>query len=407
MSGFTAAYLARLEAWSLAAFLIQGAFLLLSWKIWSRTNASSDLRHRVACAHLGALALLAPITVAIAHMAIAHAASPAAGPSRLAGRAPLSVQADAALMVAWAPALIWSAGALWMLAALVRDLRRSMTLKTWPAEPAVEAAVRRLSSRRQIAPFQVREAQVTSPQVLGWPNPVLLVPPAARFDLPSAQRDALLLHELAHIERNDFAWNLAQRLLLAALWFHPAAWAIHRAVALERELRCDALAVRCGADRADLAKGLVRLAEGGLSPRLGMAAGGGGDLTRRVRHLTTPAANSSVGWATLLFSGAALCLTVPLALVPAAVDPVVGGLHNASDFGGVIRIGARDAAGEFEVAIRQGRVIEASLASNRVPTHHIVQRGDQVTLLDPLRRPAVTLQVAPQGAIRWRSRTAD
>ncbi len=94
----------------------------------------------------------------------------------------------------------------------------------------------------------------------------------------------MLLHELAHVERRDFAMNLLQRVVLVVLWFQPAAWALYHSLSREREACCDQLAVTRGAS----APALVRLAESRLPRAVAMAAAGGGDLSWRVNLLLSP-----------------------------------------------------------------------------------------------------------------------
>lgn len=405
MTGFTAAYIARLEAWTLVAFLFQGGLIMLCWSVWRRWETSPVLRHRLACAHLALLAMLGLITPITIHWSLARRASPDLGPSPLRALPPLSVDADAALLVASLPLAIWSMGAAWMLVRLACDLQAAIRQPTRPAAHEVVSALGRLRTKDVASRLDVREADVLSPQVVGWPHAVLLVPPADLFRLPARQRDALLLHELAHVRQGDFAWNVLQRIVLALLWFHPAAWALGRSIARERELRCDALAVAFGACQTSLAKGLVNLGLNAGAPRLGMAAGAG-DLAERIDSLLSPQIRRPKPVARMILI-ATLAVVVTPALAPATIDPVALALHNASQFGALIRIGARDGAGSFDVAVRQGRVVEARIAASDIPPERILQHGGQVVLLDEARRPQLSLEVAPQGTIRWRSRSAD
>ena len=63
---------------------------------------------------------------------------------------------------------------------------------------------------------------VQVPAVIGWLRPILLVPAAALADLAPQQLEALLLHELAHIRRHDYAVNLLQTFVETLLFYHPA-----------------------------------------------------------------------------------------------------------------------------------------------------------------------------------------
>jgi beta-lactamase regulating signal transducer with metallopeptidase domain len=77
-------------------------------------------------------------------------------------------------------------------------------------------------------------AEVDSPVTFGFIAPVILLP--ERFPSMDARfQSAIACHELLHIRRHDWAHHLAEEILRAALWFHPAiVWLIAR-VRLARE----------------------------------------------------------------------------------------------------------------------------------------------------------------------------
>ncbi|MBV9146656.1 MAG: M56 family metallopeptidase, partial [Acidobacteria bacterium] len=80
----------------------------------------------------------------------------------------------------------------------------------------------------------------------------------------------VILHELGHLRRWDDWTNLAQRVVRALLFFHPAVWWIDSRLSLEREMACDDLVLsRTGNARA-YAECLVALAEKAAA-RSGMA----------------------------------------------------------------------------------------------------------------------------------------
>jgi hypothetical protein len=69
-------------------------------------------------------------------------------------------------------------------------------------------------------------------------------------------------HELAHIRRADYLWNLLQTLVETLFFFHPAVWWVSRRVREERELCCDDIAVEeACSDPTVYASALLRLEE--------------------------------------------------------------------------------------------------------------------------------------------------
>lgn len=407
---FTIAYLARLDLWWVATVAIQGVLILGSWHAWKRSlaDASAGLRHRLACVHFAALAVLPAATVAVVHLTVAGMGTEISRASPMTGlaRSPW----DGSDAWRWtAPALLlWLAGAMVMALRLALDARRAARLRREPAPAEWVSAVDRLG-RGWMPGVPLYVAAVTVPQVVGICRPVLLAPRDLAARLPVAERDAVLLHELAHVCRRDFLWNLLQRFVLVLVWFQPAAWLLHGQLARERELCCDALAVRHGASPLVLGRALVRLAENHARRDLSMGIAGRGELTIRVHrllglHEAGGVRCRSVGVAAAL---SLLCVSAIGLGRTGLADPAIGDLYIASAMGPTVYIAAHDPAGMFTLRVRQGRVVQASVDRRRVLAEDIVQEGHRVTLLGTARMPIVSLQVTPQGRIYWKARPGD
>lgn len=98
--------------------------------------------------------------------------------------------------------------------------------------------------------------------VLGILKPLILVPADLLDRLRADQLSLVLMHELAHVRRCDNLWLLLQRLVTAALFFHPALWLCGRMLRRESEQACDDLVV-CATSRPEAyARGLTLVAEG-------------------------------------------------------------------------------------------------------------------------------------------------
>ena len=94
------------------------------------------------------------------------------------------------------------------------------------------------------APAEFRiSSQVDSPVTFGFLAPVVLLP--ERFaSLDPRFQSAIACHELLHVRRRDWAHHIAEEVLRAVFWFHPAiAWLISR-VRLAREQVVDLEVVR-------------------------------------------------------------------------------------------------------------------------------------------------------------------
>ncbi|MET0392169.1 MAG: M56 family metallopeptidase [Chitinophagaceae bacterium] len=80
---------------------------------------------------------------------------------------------------------------------------------------------------------------ITSPVTVGYIRPIILLPLAAVNHLNPSQIEAVLLHELSHIRRNDYFINLLTRLVQTLLYFNPFVKAFIRIIGREREKSCD------------------------------------------------------------------------------------------------------------------------------------------------------------------------
>ena len=83
-------------------------------------------------------------------------------------------------------------------------------------------------------------------------RPRLIVPAALWATLDTPARDALLLHELAHLKRGDHRVRLLELLATGLYWWHPALWWARRGLHRAEERCVDALVVatRPGSARA-------------------------------------------------------------------------------------------------------------------------------------------------------------
>lgn len=114
-------------------------------------------------------------------------------------------------------------------------------------------------------------AKVLTPMVIGTFSPVVLIPIGLLSGFSTAQVEAILAHELAHIRRNDYLINMLQSFVEVIFFFHPAIWWISEKVRAEREHCCDDIALEVCGDKMSLAHALVKVAEWQATPGLAMA----------------------------------------------------------------------------------------------------------------------------------------
>lgn len=84
-------------------------------------------------------------------------------------------------------------------------------------------------------------ADVPSPLGWGWLNPVILIDRDTIRD--PGEAEAVLAHELAHVERRDWLVMILARIAVAIFWFNPLMWLLERHLVDEGEQAADARAL--------------------------------------------------------------------------------------------------------------------------------------------------------------------
>jgi bla regulator protein blaR1 len=115
----------------------------------------------------------------------------------------------------------------------------------------------------------LRSPNVPVPITLGVVNPVIVLPESL---LAETDRDLLcsaIGHELVHVARRDYLWNLVFETIYLPLSFHPAAALVRRRIRQTRELCCDDIVATKVLNAKTYARSLMRLiGSTPLSPRL-------------------------------------------------------------------------------------------------------------------------------------------
>ena len=155
--------------------------------------------------------------------------------------------------VSWASWLVlaWAGLVVAQFGHLVRQWRRLTRLldRASPlADPALLGLIAEASARLglQNQPRAVVAEFAGSPFVCGATRPTLVLPSRLIEALNPARWRAVLLHELAHVRRGDLIWGWIPELAKRAYPFHPVAYWVAYQSRLERELACDAIALRHG-----------------------------------------------------------------------------------------------------------------------------------------------------------------
>lgn len=299
-------------AWTLLHFLWQGSLVWACTALALRFCWRSRAQVRYSLALLGLVAcLLLPVGTylylhprALAQASIQSLPEPASAPT--APSVPISTQAMATPndpsmnLDRFLPWIVRG----WFIGSLLLALRLSggwigLRWLSRKGQAGPDAWWKRLDRMARAlglwhTPRMLLSNSITSPLVVGWIRPILMVPAGLFTGLDPTAVEALLAHELAHIRRHDYLVNLVQCVVEILLFYHPAVWWISRRIRIEREHCCDDVAVAWCEDPLLFAEALNHLRERpSRSPMPAMAAGGG-DLMFRIKRLLAPEAIAPV-----------------------------------------------------------------------------------------------------------------
>lgn len=151
-------------------------------------------------------------------------------------------QVAEAFLYAYLLILCHRASVLWRAWRRTRAIRRSAYARelTTPLSTALAQSG---------AAFRMRSAtvlcsrEVTTPLTMGVLRPVVVLPESFYEESRTQVLTAVLAHEMAHIRRRDYLFNLLFELIHTPVAFHPAAALVKRRLAETRELACDEMVV--------------------------------------------------------------------------------------------------------------------------------------------------------------------
>jgi bla regulator protein blaR1 len=98
---------------------------------------------------------------------------------------------------------------------------------------------------------------IKTPLSLGFFKPVLLFPVSVFTGFSTKEIEAIIAHELAHVIRHDYFFNVLQSMLEIFFFYNPAVWIISSQIRNERENSCDNIAIELTGDKVAFAKALA------------------------------------------------------------------------------------------------------------------------------------------------------
>ena len=153
----------------------------------------------------------------------------------------------------------------------------------------LQEAVQHMSISKKVSIWL--SSMVDTPLTIGFWKPIILLPIAAVNNLTIEQTEAIILHELNHIKRNDYLVNLLIACTDIILFFNPFAQLLSGIIRREREHSCDDLVLQFRYDASHYAKALLTLEQSRCTaaPALAVAATGKSNtfLLNRVKRMLT------------------------------------------------------------------------------------------------------------------------
>jgi bla regulator protein BlaR1 len=292
--------LVKAIGWSILHSLWQGAIiyaiLFIALMAWPKTNAR--VKHNFAFGSLVLMLLSFCVTfislfelptdgAAIKNIAINQIAYQDL--TRLSGSFNIKTEAYFPVIV-----LVYLIGISFQLIVLLsgyqklKQLKQASTLAV-PAEwkAIFELTLSQLKINKSVKFYL--SAKVNVPLVVGYFKPVVLFPVVLATQLDAKQVEAILIHELSHIRRNDYLINLVKTCIETLLFFNPFVWLTTKFIHIEREHACDDLVVNFTGTPLTYAHALLKLEllKDKQTPALSLAATGTNQhLYQRIKRIT-------------------------------------------------------------------------------------------------------------------------
>ncbi len=203
---------------------------------------------------------------------------------------------DSALTRLWQPLPVYLTAGVLLVSAALAARRLGSWCWHWSKRRSSASLLCVRSHRGRQVRIVIDPAHVGPPYAAGVLAPYVVFSAQYHAQLSPAEREACLLHELAHVAHLDTLFSPLLALLGDVLWFLPGARAVVNRIRAVMELRADAAAVEGGADAHALASVLVVSGEQMRAAVPGVGLVRQSLLARRVRRLLHVVAEPAPRW---------------------------------------------------------------------------------------------------------------
>ncbi len=173
----------------------------------------------------------------------------------------------------------------------------------------------------------VVSSRITEPGVWRVFRPIVVVPEGVAELLSDEELEAVMLHEMIHVERWDNLVAILQRIVCCVLWFHPLVWLLDRRLTAEREQSCDDTVIRLGGASEVYAASITKVCRYSIGWEMsGLSSAAGSNLKRRIKRIMAVDVNRSPSIAHWIIVGA---MSVAVVIFSAAAGLIHGDVATA------------------------------------------------------------------------------
>jgi beta-lactamase regulating signal transducer with metallopeptidase domain len=141
-----------------------------------------------------------------------------------------------------------------------------------------------LGLRRKVS--LVISSEMTEPGVWGILRPVVVLPEGVSEHLTDDELEAVMMHEMIHVERWDNLVAVLQRIIRCLLWFNPLLWLLDKQLLAEREQSCDDTVIKLGGASKVYASSITKVCRHSIGwAQPGLSSAAGSNLKRRINRI--------------------------------------------------------------------------------------------------------------------------
>ena len=144
-----------------------------------------------------------------------------------------------------------------------------------------------------------------------------MLPESIGEHLNDSELEAIMLHELVHVQRRDNLIGNLQMAVVTLLWFHPLVWYVSRRLISEREQACDEKVLTVVGAPETYASSILKVVRFSFGWKVAgvSGAGNGSNLRRRIKNImSSNNTKRSAAWSRL-FAGTLIGLAFVLMVV--------------------------------------------------------------------------------------------